>query len=181
MRPNNIPIFVLAALIVVMAALVFKRSHHPPSFLTGSSMSGAPLPKFQLPELTNSAQRVSSETLRGHVFLLNFWASWCSACAAEHATLMLAAKQYHVPIFGIAYKDDTENAKNWLQDFGNPFAVTAIDAEGSLQQKFELYGLPLTYVIDKKGLIRFEFMGVIDETLWEKMIWPKVQAYELEE
>jgi len=179
MRPNNILLFILAALIVILSALITQRSHQSNTFME-SSLNGGKLPEFHLPSLTDPERSVSDQTLHGRVFLLNFWASWCGACMAEHATFMRIAKQYHIPIFGIAYKDTPENAKNWLNHFGNPFTVTAMDNDGSLQQKFQMYGLPQTFVVDKKGLIRLEFMGTMDEDFWIKTVWPKIQEYELE-
>ena len=177
MRLDNVLIFLLAAMIVIMTALFLQHSYRSTPLIE-SSMNGTPLPEFRLPMLSNPMQLASPQTLRGHVFLVNFWASWCSACHAEQATLLLIARQYHVPIFGIDYKDNPENAKNWLKDFGNPFTLSAFDINGSLQQALEVYGLPQTFLVDQNGLIQFEFMGAIDKDSWETIIWPKVQAYE---
>ncbi len=134
------------------------------------------IPAFDLPILSQSKTHLTNHDLVGRVILLNFWASWCSACRAENDTLQKIAHEYHVPIYGINYKDDPNNARNWLKQSGNPYVVSGVDANGTAGVEFALYGTPETFVIDAKGIIRHVHLGTIDEAVWQNELWPIVQG-----
>lgn len=133
----------------------------------------APLPEFNVPGLMSN-KPFTSQTLEGKVSLLNVWASWCGYCQREHEMLMKIKNVYHIPVYGLAFKDDAASAKAWLKSAGNPYVASGIDADGSLGNSLELYGTPETYVIDKKGMIRYRHVGGIDESAWKSTLWPLV-------
>lgn len=137
-----------------------------------------PLPEFRLPELFNTSKMLTNQSFKGQVVLLNVWASWCRYCRNEHE-LLLNIKQ-HVPIYGINLKDDTNRARQYLRAEGNPYAGIGIDWSGEVADKFGVYGTPETYLIDKKGVIRYRYSGSLDESTWKNTLWPLVQKYRSE-
>ncbi len=179
---NNSPtiFFILIAIIIISIAIFFQNhfQDHFQQTRKESHLVGKRLPTFSLPSLSNSTTIVTDHSLAGHVFLLNIWASWCQACQAEHSTLLMIANTYHVPIYGVAYKDNSQNAKNWLQVAGDPYALVALDSNGSLGNKFGLYGTPETFVVDKHGMIRYRYIGVLKQTDWETILRPLIEKYQ---
>jgi len=169
-RSKNSPsrFFLGIAIAIILVISGFGATH---------SVAEERLPAFSLPSLFDSATQVTNRSLAGRVYLLNIWASWCGACQAEHSTMLMIAHKYHVPIYGIVYKDNRDDAKAWLQQAGNPFTVSAIDATGSLEYALSLYGTPETFLIDKKGIIRYRYAGTISQKDWETVLWPLIQQY----
>jgi len=143
-----------------------------------SSLSGEPLPSFALPNLFNPQKTFSSQSLRGHVSLLNVWASWCSACNYEHPMLLWIKNNYHVPIYGIIYRDNADDAINYLNRKGNPFVAIGNDERGSVSVDLGIYGTPETFVISPEGRIVYRHLGVIDQRTWNNTIYPIIKKYE---
>ncbi|EKD54021.1 MAG: Periplasmic protein thiol/disulfide oxidoreductase DsbE [uncultured bacterium] len=129
-------------------------------------------PTFQLPTLLGARKITSSQDLRGHVTLVNVFASWCAACAEEQPFLLQLAKNEHVFFYGLNYKDDELSAKKWLRQYGNPYQIIAVDTMGKEAIDWGVYGTPETFVLDKKGVIRYKQIGVLDQETWEKKIFP---------
>ncbi|PJD96898.1 MAG: DsbE family thiol:disulfide interchange protein [Legionella sp.] len=138
---------------------------------------GKPLPAFLLPQLNQPSVLMHSNELRGQVFLLNVWASWCAACIEEQVFLMQLARK-GVLIYGLNYKDDATNARLWLKQWGNPYTQIMSDVSGKTAIDLGVYGAPETFLIDKKGIIRYRHAGIIDEALWQKEIAPLMQKLE---
>jgi cytochrome c biogenesis protein CcmG/thiol:disulfide interchange protein DsbE len=123
-----------------------------------SALIDKPAPAFELPSL-GSGDGVSLAGLRGHVTVVNFFASWCVPCRIEHPLLMRLANQDKVAIIGIAYKDQPQDAKKLLDDAGDPYSRVGVDLSGRTGIDFGVYGVPETYVIDAAGRIRRRFVG----------------------
>lgn len=140
-----------------------------------SPLIGKPAPAFSLPSLDDASRTVSPADFKGQVWLMNVWATWCVSCRAEHETLVRLAKQNVVPIVGLNYKDDNEAAKKWLAALGNPYQVTAVDADGRIAIDWGVYGAPETYVIDKQGLIRHKHIGPVTPEALTQQILPLVE------
>lgn len=139
-----------------------------------SPLIGQPVPAFRLPEL--SADKVLTvDDLKGKVILLNVWATWCVSCKMEHPYLLNLAKE-GVIIVGLNYKDDKQQALQWLKELGNPYAFNIADAEGRLGLDLGVFGAPETYLIDKEGIIRHKHVGVINNQVWETLL-PVYQKY----
>ena len=130
-----------------------------------------PVPAFNLSSLLDEKQFVSQEDLKGQVMLLNVWATWCPSCRAEHGYLVNLAKQ-GVPIVGLNYKDERSAATNWLKQLGNPYLFNVFDPKGQLGFDLGVYGAPETYLIDKKGFVRFRHVGVVDDNIWQSVLEP---------
>ena len=146
-------------------------------FASPLKKTGYPLPSFNLPSLFDNHTRFTNQDLKGHVALLNIWASWCDACRAEHAILMKIKNQYHVPIYGINYKDNEDNARNWLKIAGNPYILIGVDQEGVVADRLDVYGTPETYLIDTEGKIRYRYLGALDENTWKTVLLPLMKQY----
>ncbi len=140
-----------------------------------SPLIGKPAPAFSLPSLDDPSRTVSPADFKGQVWLMNVWATWCVSCRAEHETLVRLAKQNVVPIVGLNYKDDNEAAKKWLATLGNPYQVTAVDADGRIAIDWGVYGAPETYVIDKQGRIRHKHIGPVTPAALTQQILPLVE------
>jgi cytochrome c biogenesis protein CcmG, thiol:disulfide interchange protein DsbE len=136
-----------------------------------SPFIGKPAPAFKLAQLHEPGKTISPQDMVGQVWLLNVWASWCVACRQEHPVLMEFSKQGVVPLLGLNYKDGTENGAGWLRQFGNPYSISGVDADGRVGIDYGVYGVPETFVIDKKGVIRMKHIGpVTPEVITEKLL-----------
>ena len=140
-----------------------------------SPLVGKPAPAFTLPLLDAPGQMLSSQDLRGKVWLLNVWASWCVACRHEHPLLVELAKSGVVPIYGLNYKDERADAMKWLGQFGNPYKASISDTAGRIGIDFGVYGVPETFVIDKAGVIRHKIIGPITPDALRDEILPLVK------
>ena len=140
-----------------------------------SPLIGKPAPAFFLAQLDNPAQMIGTEQLRGRVWILNVWASWCVACRDEHPVLVEFSKTGVVPIYGLNYKDKREPAMNWLQQLGNPYTASIFDETGRVGIDFGVYGVPETFVIDKHGVIRYKKTGPVTPETIQSTILPLVK------
>ncbi len=136
-----------------------------------SPFIGKPAPSFKLTQLGKPDKTISNQDMLGKVWLLNVWASWCVSCRQEHPVLMHFAKTGAVPIIGLNYKDKRDEGTAWLSEFGNPYLTSAFDADGRVGIDFGVYGVPETFVIDKKGVIRMKYTGPITpEAISQKLL-----------
>jgi cytochrome c biogenesis protein CcmG/thiol:disulfide interchange protein DsbE len=132
-------------------------------------------PVFTLPLLSDAKQKFNSGDMKGKVWLLNVWASWCGACKDEHPMLMALSKQNILPIVGMDYKDTTEAGEATLNKAGDPYTLTIADADGKVGFDFGVYGVPETYLIDKQGIIRFKLTGAVNPENWQSTLLPKIK------
>jgi cytochrome c biogenesis protein CcmG/thiol:disulfide interchange protein DsbE len=131
-----------------------------------------PAPAFQLPELKESTRLFSAEQMRGKVWLLNVWATWCVACRDEHPLLIDYAKTGAVPIYGMDLKDDRDAAIEMLKTEGDPYTLTFSDFNGRVSIDYGVYGAPESFLIDRNGTIRFKQIGPITPDVWQNKIVP---------
>lgn len=139
-----------------------------------SPLVGKPAPAFQLPLLHEPARSFSNKDMAGKVWLLNVWASWCVSCRVEHPVLMELSKTGTVPLYGLNYKDRREDGIPWLKQFGDPYVLSIHDLEGRLGIDYGVYGVPETFLIDKKGVIRYKHIGPVTEEALRAKILPLV-------
>jgi len=160
-----IPLVVFGVLVAFLGKGLFLNPSEVPSPLIDK-----PAPVFELPQL-HSAGHFSSRDMLGKVWLLNVWASWCVACRQEHPLLVEFSRSKIVPIYGLNYKDNRDDAVDWLQTFGNPYVMSIVDIDGRVGIDFGVYGVPETFVIDKEGIIRYKQIGpVTAEALKDKIV-----------
>ena len=145
-----------------------------------SPLIDQPAPSFTLETLEDRSRTLSTADLKGQVWLLNVWASWCVSCRAEHPVLnRLAARRLAVMI-GLNYKDEPDAAKDWLARLGNPYDVSVLDMEGLTGIDWGVYGVPETFVIDKQGLVRYKHTGPVTDKAIEEIILPLLNALQAE-
>ncbi|RFC32797.1 MAG: cytochrome c biogenesis protein CcmG, thiol:disulfide interchange protein DsbE [Candidatus Nitrotoga sp. SPKER] len=132
-------------------------------------------PTFRLPQLHDAAKTIGPEDLRGKVWLLNVWASWCVTCRQEHPLLVELGRQNLVPIYGLNYKDNRDDGLTLLRNSGDPYTLSAYDREGNVGIDWGVYGVPETFVIDKSGLIRHKFIGALTPELIQNKLIPLVK------
>jgi len=137
-----------------------------------------PLPAFDLPAFGRDGEALKSEDLKGRVSLLNIFASWCITCRVEHPVLVKLTKEKRVAVYGLAWKDKPEDLKAWLDELGDPYTRIGDDAKGRTAIDLGVTGAPETYVIDKRGRIRFKQTGPIDDYVWTHTIEPLVKKLE---
>ncbi len=130
--------------------------------------------------LINKPVPTSRSVFLGQVTLLNVFASWCEACAEEQGFLNQLAKNNKVRIIGFNYKDTPLKAKAWLKQYGNPYQNIMVDSKGETAIDWGIYGTPETFVIDKKGIIRYKVLGAISPDLWEETLGPLILKLESE-
>jgi cytochrome c biogenesis protein CcmG/thiol:disulfide interchange protein DsbE len=159
-------------LFLAFAAFLMTRLGKDPAELP-SVRVGKPFPAFNAPALLD-AKPVTVADLTGKAAIVNVWASWCPSCKEEHPTLIKLAQQ-GVPIFGLNYKDDPQDAMAYLARFGNPFSLVISDLKGDIGLDLGVYGAPETYLIDDKAQVRYRYVGVFDETIWQTQLAPCYQ------
>lgn len=126
-----------------------------------SPLIGKPAPSFTLAQLHQPSKNFSPEDMRGKVWVLNVWASWCVSCRAEHAVITQLANLQLVDIIGLDYKDEPGDGRRWLQQFGDPYTLSVIDYDGRAGIDWGVYGVPETFVIGKDGLIKHKHIGPV--------------------
>ena len=141
-----------------------------------SPLVGKPAPAFELPVLQQANRKFTPADMRGKVWLLNVWASWCESCRDEHPLLVDLSKKGVLPILGLNYKDKGEDAQRWLARFGDPYQLSAVDADGRIGIDYGVYGVPETYLIDAEGVIRYKQIGAITPAILEQKILPLAAA-----
>ena len=162
------------AIFAVLAGFMWHGLNLNPNAVP-SPLVGKPAPSFQLSQLHQADQMISRDGNLGKVWLLNVWASWCVSCRQEHPLLMQLARTGEVPIYGLNYKDERHEAIQWLQDFGDPYTMSAHDYDGRVGVDYGVYGVPETYVIDKQGVIRHKHTGPVTSQALQDTILPLVR------
>ena len=165
-----IPLVVFVALVGFLLVGLFRDPREVPSPLIGK-----PAPTFTLAQLHEPAKTLGPNDLKGKVWLLNVWASWCVSCRDEHPLLVELAKAKIVPIVGLDYKDEPQAGKGWLAKLGNPYDVSVMDSDGRAGIDWGVYGVPETFVIDKQGTIRYKQIGPVTAESLQKKILPLVR------
>ena len=161
-------------LFFVLCGFLFIGLYKDPSKVD-SPLIGKSVPEFSLPRLEKPNDLISDKEFLGKVSILNVWGTWCFACKQEHPVLLDLAKRNVAPIYGLNYKDDSEQAKMYLRDFGNPFVSNAVDKTGRVAIDWGVYGAPETFIMDKKGIIRHKHIGPLTIEIVEGEILPLIQ------
>ena len=138
---------------------------------------GKPLPLFRLPTVGEKQKELTSAALYGQIVLLNVWASWCAACTDEQLFLLQLARQ-GIVIYGLNYKDNPDDAKKWLAEWGNPYRLVGADVDGKVAIDLGVYGAPETFLVDKKGTIRYRHAGVLNAMIWQQEFLPLIKQLE---
>lgn len=140
-----------------------------------SPFIGKPAPQFTVSQLNEAGKKISPVDMAGKVWLLNVWASWCASCRVEHPVLMEFASEGVAPVVGLNYKDKREEAVAWLHQHGNPYLLSAFDADGRIGIDYGVYGVPETFVIDRHGVVRLKHTGPLTRQVVAQKILPLIK------
>jgi cytochrome c biogenesis protein CcmG/thiol:disulfide interchange protein DsbE len=166
MKRFILPLLVFLALVAFLRVGLQRDPREVPSPLIDK-----PAPNFTLTQLAEPQKTFSPKDMEGKVWLLNVWASWCVACREEHPVLLDFSRLGVVPIMGLNYKDARKDGLDLLAQQGNPYQLSAFDADGRVGIDYGVYGVPETFVIDKHGVIRYKQIGpVTPEVISEKLL-----------
>jgi cytochrome c biogenesis protein CcmG/thiol:disulfide interchange protein DsbE len=165
-----IPLALFVVLVIFLGVGLQLNPREVPSPLIDK-----PAPSFQLTQLQQPERPLAQKDLLGQVWLLNVWASWCVSCREEHPVLLELAKTNAVPIYGLNYKDQRDDALKWLAQFGNPYTLSIADNDGRVGIDYGVYGVPETFVIDKAGVIRYKQIGPVTPQALKDKILPLVR------
>ena len=145
-----------------------------------SPLIGRPAPPFSLPLLDEPSKSVGSRELAGRPYLLNVFASWCFACRDEHPILMREGRRLGVTLVGFNYKDEPDDAKRWLAQFGNPYDVVVADRPGDVAIDFGVTGAPETFLVDANGIVRYKYISPITPEIIAAELLPRIAALQKE-
>ena len=164
-----IPLAIFVALAIFFAVGLTRDPREVPS-----PFIDKPAPSFKLEQLHEASRAFAPEDMKGKVWLLNVWASWCVSCRVEHPLLVEMAKKNVVPIVGLNYKDKRDEGLQWLRKHGDPYSLSAYDVDGKVGIDYGVYGVPETFVIDKEGRIRYKQIGPITPEALQNEILPLI-------
>jgi len=173
---QRVKLFIPLVIFMVLVLFFWRGLSLDPNAMP-SALIGKPFPVFSLTSLQND-QPVYRDNLLDEVSLVNVWATWCAACKYEHPVLNNLASE-GIRIIGINYKDNNVAAKKWLEELGNPYAFNIVDSEGILGVNLGVFGAPETYLVDKKGIIRYKHVGIVDRQVWDTILKPLYEKYSL--
>ena len=157
----------LAALLAI--GLTLNPREVPSPFI------GKTAPPFSAVGVVDPGMQLSDDMFKGKVTLFNVWASWCVACRQEHPLLVEFAKTGLVPIYGLNYKDQREDALKWLRALGNPYVESAYDLDGRIGFDWGVYGVPETFLVDQTGTIRYKQIGPVTREALRDEILPLIR------
>lgn len=170
---TSVPLIIFIIIAVFLQRGLYRDPHRIPSPLIGK-----PVPEFRAATLKNPNEQITNKILKGQVSLLNVFATWCISCRAEHPILIDIRHSHQVVIYGLNYKDNRQAALKWLQQYGNPYNKIIYDPAGQIGINFGVYGTPETFIIDKKGIIRYKYIGPIAPTEWHDELLPEISRLE---
>lgn len=170
MKRFILPLSVFVILLMFLGVGLRLNPHEIPSPFIGKNA-----PAFNLSQLHDATKSIAPEDMRGKVWLLNVWASWCVSCREEHPVLMEFSRQQIVPMIGLNYKDNRMDALKQLSVEGNPYQLSAFDDSGRVGIDYGVYGVPETFVIDKAGVIRYKFVGPITPDVLTQKLLPLIK------
>jgi len=170
----NKKLLIPLAVFVVLLGFLFVGLTRDPREVP-SPLIDKPAPQFKLTQLHEPARILTNDDMKGQVWLLNVWASWCVSCREEHPLLVQLGKAKVVPIVGLNYKDESAAGLKWLAQNGDPYNLSIVDRDGRVGIDYGVYGVPETFVIDKHGTIRYKQIGPITSAALEQKILPLVR------
>ncbi|MDW9377858.1 DsbE family thiol:disulfide interchange protein [Sinorhizobium meliloti] len=164
-----LPVGIFAGLAVMLGWGLNRNAQVIPSALIGKQV-----PVFRLSPVQGRTIGLSSTDLTGEVSLVNVFASWCTACREEHPVFMELKRTHAVPIHGINYKDRPQDAEKWLDTMGDPYTRTGADLNGRVSIDWGVYGVPETFVIDRRGRIAFKHVGAVTPEVYRDSLAPLI-------
>ena len=165
-----------AAFVVLVVLFAFGLSPKRDIHALPSPLIGRTAPVFSLTDVLDPSRSVSNSELKGQVYILNVWGTWCAACRQEQEALLAISQQRVVPIIGLVYLDQRDKAKQWLETLGNPYTSVAFDTDGRAAIDWGVYGAPETFLVDGQGRVVFKFISPMTAEIWEREFLPRIAA-----
>jgi cytochrome c biogenesis protein CcmG/thiol:disulfide interchange protein DsbE len=160
----------------VLAFFLFRSLWAPAPSLIPSALINKPAPRLSLPALdAQSAAFTAADLASGHVSVINVFASWCAPCRTETAQLDALSRLPGVALYGLTQKDKPDATRAFLAEVGNPFAKIARDDDGRASIEWGVYGVPETYVVDGKGIIRLKYVGPLTDEALARQVLPAIK------
>ena len=157
-------IFFLILLIFFYLLIIDRNPSKIPSALLDRQV-----PDFEAISLIKNEKFYSSQEFSKEITLVNFFATWCKPCRDEHVYIQRFSKEKKIKIIGINYKDNPEKAIQWLKKLGDPYSNIAVDANGKIAIDWGVYGIPETFVVDSRGVIKYRHVGQVTKKIYKKI------------
>lgn len=173
-----LPLLVLAGIVWYMALSLGSQEDFlsAPALRSRSTVSA--VPQFDLEPLAGFERGLATSDLRGRGQVVNFFASWCTPCLAEHPLLMRLAQSWPQSIHGINFRDQADQAFAWLERHGNPYWRIGYDSDLQVAIEWGVIGVPETFVIDSQGRIRHRIFGPLTEQTIEQLVLPLLEEHQ---
>ncbi len=167
MKKNLLPLLAFIALAILMGLALLRGGSDPAA--SSSALTGKRVPIFTFSDFSDRDLRSDKASL------VNFFASWCTPCAAEQPLLQEVSRRRDVVVYGIAYKDTVEATKSWLEREGNPFRAVGHDPRGTMAIDWGVYGVPETFLVSAGGIIVYRHVGPLTKEIWEANFVPLLE------
>ena len=158
-------LFFLFFLIIFFYLLIIDRN---PSELP-STLLDKNVPKFETESLLKDEKFISSKEFGNEILLVNFFATWCKPCRDEHIYIKRFSNEKETKVIGINYKDNPKKAIQWLKELGNPYTDVAVDKSGRIAIDWGVYGIPETFIVNSKGIIKYRHVGPVTKKIYKKI------------
>jgi len=168
-----LPLAIFLALVGLLGFGIYWNTHHEMTEVP-SPLIGKPAPPFTLPLLYEPEKTLSGKDLLGKPYLLNVFGSWCPTCQYEHPILTGQIKPLGIKLIGLDWKDEPDDAKRWIAQFGNPYDVVITDRDGRSGIDFGVYMAPETFLIDAEGIVRYKRIGMFTPENIRDELLPKI-------
>jgi cytochrome c biogenesis protein CcmG, thiol:disulfide interchange protein DsbE len=165
-----------AAFLALVVLFAFGLNPHRDIHALPSPLIGKSAPEFALKDVLDPSRSVGNAPLKGQVYVLNVWGTWCAECRAEHDELLSISQEHVVPIIGLVYMDEIDKARQWLQQLGNPYTSVAFDPDGRTAINWGVYGAPETFLVDGSGRVIYKFISPMTPEVWQREFLPRIAA-----
>lgn len=173
-----LPLLVLAGIVWYMVLSLKLGENFPSDAVLQSQPTAKAVPHFTLEPLAGLERGLATSDLHGRVQVVNFFASWCPPCLAEHPLLMRLAESWPQSIHGINFRDQADQALAWLERHGNPYWRIGYDPDLQVAIEWGVIGVPETFVIDSQGRIRHRIFGPLTEQTIEQLVLPLLEEHQ---
>ena len=157
-------LFLLILLTFFYLLIIERNPSEIPSNLLDKSV-----PKFETESLLKKERFISSKEFGNEIILVNFFATWCLPCRDEHIYIKRFSDEKGIRVIGINYKDNPKKATQWLKDMGNSYSNVPIDKYGKIAIDWGVYGIPETFIISSKGIIKYRHVGPVTKKIYRKI------------
>ena len=158
-------IFFFIILSIFFYLLIIERN---PSELP-SNLLNKNVPIFETESLFKNEKFISSQEFKNEIILVNFFATWCKPCRDEHVYIKRFSNKKGIRVIGVNYKDNSKKTIKWLKNLGNPYSDVLLDKNGRVAIDWGVYGIPETFIVNSKGIIKYRHVGPLTNEIYKKI------------